>query len=61
MLCYVDGQSFRYAGSMFIRLEFLGVYYSQDPARGGKTLQAFGSALLSYLHALQVMDYIFSR
>jgi hypothetical protein len=32
-----------------MRLELLAIYYSQDPARGGKTLQAMGDALLQYL------------
>ncbi|KAI9996363.1 hypothetical protein PInf_013789 [Phytophthora infestans] len=42
-------QVFRKAGTMVMRLELLGIYYAQDPARGGKTLQAMGDALLLYL------------
>ncbi|KAG1692876.1 hypothetical protein DVH05_024164 [Phytophthora capsici] len=40
---------FRKAGTTVVRLEMLGVYYSQDSARGGKTLQAMGDALLHFL------------
>ncbi|CAI5716559.1 unnamed protein product [Hyaloperonospora brassicae] len=40
---------FRKAGTTVMRLELLGIYYSQDPARGGKTLQAIGDALQLYL------------
>ncbi|KAG2762710.1 hypothetical protein PC129_g4149 [Phytophthora cactorum] len=40
---------FRKAGTMVMRLELLAIYYSQDPARGGKTLQAMGDALQVYL------------
>ncbi|KAE9040334.1 hypothetical protein PR003_g5018 [Phytophthora rubi] len=37
------------AGTLMMRLELLAIYYSQDPTRGGKTLQAMGDALLLYL------------
>ncbi|KAH7481736.1 hypothetical protein KRP22_015044 [Phytophthora ramorum] len=40
---------FRKAGTMLMRLELLSIYYSQDPMRGGKTLQAMGDALQLYL------------
>ncbi|KAG7386295.1 hypothetical protein PHYPSEUDO_000423 [Phytophthora pseudosyringae] len=40
---------FRKAGTMVMRLELLAIYYSQDAARGGKTLQAMGDALQLYL------------
>ncbi|KAL3657290.1 hypothetical protein V7S43_017798 [Phytophthora oleae] len=42
---------FRKAGTTVIRLEMLGIYYSQDSARGGKTLQAMGDALQLFLSA----------
>ncbi|KAG6606509.1 Gamma-tubulin complex component 6 [Phytophthora cinnamomi] len=37
------------AGTIVMRLELLAIYYSQDPSRGGKTLQAMGDALLKYI------------
>ncbi|CAH0520134.1 unnamed protein product [Peronospora belbahrii] len=40
---------FREAGTMVMRLELLAIYYSQDPSRGGKTLQVVGDALQLYL------------
>ncbi|OWZ07798.1 hypothetical protein PHMEG_00019771, partial [Phytophthora megakarya] len=40
---------FRKAGTIVMRLELLAIYYSQNPARGGKTLQAMGDALQLYL------------
>ncbi|KAK1936556.1 Gamma-tubulin complex component 6 [Phytophthora citrophthora] len=40
---------FRKTGTTVVRLEMLGIYYSQDSARGGKTLQAMGDALLHFL------------
>lgn len=40
---------------MFLRLEFLAIYYAQDSKRGGKTLQAMGDALLRYLSTHQVL------
>ncbi|ETN01712.1 hypothetical protein PPTG_17133 [Phytophthora nicotianae INRA-310] len=42
-------EAFRKTGTMVMRLELLAIYYSQDPARGGKTLQAMGDALLLFL------------
>ncbi|TMW60359.1 hypothetical protein Poli38472_000401 [Pythium oligandrum] len=39
----------RDAGTAYLRLEYLAVYYSQDPNRGGKTAQALAHAVLIYL------------
>lgn len=46
-------QDFCTAATSFLRLEFLSVYFSQDPARGGKTAQALANALQHYLASYQ--------
>ncbi|KAL7682601.1 putative gamma-tubulin complex component protein [Plasmopara halstedii] len=52
---------FRISGTMIMRLELLALFYSQDPSRGGKTLQAMGDALQLYLSVHRTLVETISR
>ncbi|KAJ0398890.1 hypothetical protein P43SY_001334 [Pythium insidiosum] len=47
-------EEFGRAGTAFMRLEFIAVYFSQDPKRGGKTAQAMALALTQFLSYIQI-------
>ncbi|GLE01697.1 hypothetical protein PINS_up010531 [Pythium insidiosum] len=46
-------KEFERAGSAFMRLEFISVYFAQDPSRGGKTAQSMALALAQFLSYVQ--------
>ncbi|KAJ0400384.1 hypothetical protein ATCC90586_008497 [Pythium insidiosum] len=54
-------EEFGRAGTAFMRLEFIAVYFSQDPKRGGKTAQAMALALTQFLSYIQIGDGFFWR